>query len=70
MDSSPGGHAVAMTHPDDGDSGHLTDPDEDTRGGAGEAGALAAASGHDSAEGDPLGPLNRLTEDDGGDVPH
>jgi len=58
-----------MTHPDDADSGHLTDPDEDTGGGAGEAGALAAASGHDDAAGDPLGPLNRLTEDDGSDVP-
>ena len=58
-----------MTHPDDGDTGHLTDPDEDTRSGAGEAGALAAASSHDSAEGDPLGPLNRLTEDDS-DGPH
>ena len=69
MDRPSAGHAVAMTHPDDADSGHLTDPDEDTRGGAGEAGALAAASGHDDAAGDPLGPLNRLTED-GQDDPH
>ena len=63
------GHAVAMTHPDDADSGHLTDPDEDTRGGAADAGALAAASGHDDPQGDPLGPLTRVVEGDDGD-PH
>jgi hypothetical protein len=58
-----------MTHPDDADSGHLTEPDEDTRGGAGDAGALAAASEHDDPSGDPLGPLTRLTEGDSAD-PH
>jgi hypothetical protein len=31
---------------------------------AGDAGALAAASKNDDPEGDPLGPLNRITEDD------
>lgn len=31
---------------------------------AGETGALAAASQHDDEAGDPLAPLNALTEDD------
>ena len=56
-----------MTHPDD--AGQPTDPDEDTRGGAGEAGALAAASEHDDPSGDALSPLVRLTEGDDAD-PH
>jgi hypothetical protein len=47
-----------MTHPDE------TDTSDDTTQGAGEAGALAAASRDHEGTGDPLGPLNRVTEDD------
>jgi hypothetical protein len=46
-----------MTTPDD------DQPTEDTSQATGETGALAAAS-RDEDAGDPLGPLNRLTEDD------
>lgn len=40
----------------------MDDPD-----GAGETGALEAASERDPAAGDPLQPLNKLTEDDAED---
>lgn len=46
-----------MTGPDQ------TQPAEDIDQAAGEAGALAAAS-RDGEESDPLGPLDRITEDD------
>jgi hypothetical protein len=46
-----------MTTPHDDRS--PDDPD-----GAGETGALAAASRDEPEAGDPLGPLNRLTEDE------
>ncbi len=46
-----------MTTPDDG----RIDDDKDEA--AGETGALAAAS-QDGDDSDPLGPLNRVTEDD------
>ena len=52
------GRLRAMTHPDQDQSDDKTEA-------AGETGALAAASTHDDAAGDPLGPLNRITEDDG-----
>ena len=45
----------------------MTSPDQtqdDNTQAAGETGALAAASTHDNAAGDPLAPLNALTEDD------
>ena len=47
-----------MTAPDD--ARLEDDKDEAT----GETGALAAASQHDDEAGDPLAPLNALTEDD------
>lgn len=47
-----------MTTPDE------THGDEDTTDRVGVAGSLAAASEEDDAAGDPLGPLNRITEDD------
>ena len=53
------GNGGGMTHPDDAD---LSDDKTEA---AGETGALAAASTHDDEAGDPLGPLNRITEDDG-----
>ena len=46
-----------MTTPDDREQDDKTDA-------AGETGALAAASTHDDAAGDPLAPLNAVTEDD------
>ena len=46
-----------MTTPDDREQDEKTDA-------AGETGALAAASTHDDEAGDPLGPLNRVTEQD------
>lgn len=46
-----------MTTPDDR-------PTDDHTDAAGETGALAAASSEDDAAGDPLGPLNRVTEDE------
>ncbi|MCW2681211.1 MAG: hypothetical protein JWM62_2612 [Frankiales bacterium] len=46
-----------MTSPDDG----KIEDDKDEA--AGNAGALAAAS-QDGSDTDPLGPLNRVTEDD------
>lgn len=46
-----------MTTPDDG---HIDEEKDDA---AGNAGALAAAT-HDGDDSDPLGPLNRITEDD------
>jgi len=52
-----------MTHPDDARSDD--NRTEDSPGGAGETGALAAASQEGSGGTDPLGPLNRVTEDDG-----
>ena len=46
----------------------MTGPDEkqqpDETETAGNTGALAAASQEDDAAGDPLGPLNAVTEDD------
>ena len=47
----------------------MTAPDEDrpaddAPAGAGETGALAAASEPDNDAADPLGPLNAVTEDD------
>ena len=47
-----------MTHPDE-----KSTSDETTEG-AGEAGALAAASRDEEGTGDPLGPLNAVTEND------
>ena len=47
-----------MTAPDDKQQA------EEAPQGAGETGALAAASQEDDAAGDPLGPLNAVTEDD------
>ena len=47
-----------MTTPDD------THGDEDTTDRVGNPGSLAAASEEDPAAGDPLAPMNRVTEDD------
>lgn len=48
-----------MTFPDD-----QQPPDQDPTERTGEAGALAAASEEHPEGGDPLGPLNAVTEDD------
>ena len=55
------GNADGLTTPDDR-------PIDDDTEGSGEAGALAAASDEDTGASDPLGPLDRITEDDAG--PH
>jgi hypothetical protein len=47
-----------MTTPDE------TQDEDDTTGRAGNTGALAAASQEPEEAGDPLGPLNRVTEDE------
>lgn len=50
-----------MTTPDQ------THDEDDGTGRAGNTGALAAASQEPEEAGDPLGPLNRVTEDDAED---
>lgn len=50
-----------MTEPD------YTEPADETPEGAANTGALAAASTEDEDAGDPLGPLNAVTEDDARD---
>ena len=55
-----------------GNDGRMTAPDQDdapeqTPDGTGETGALAAASTDSEVGGDPLGPLNRITEDGSSD---
>lgn len=52
------GHARSMTTPDQ------NQPPDDSSDATGETGALAAASRDDGATRDPLGPLDRVTEDD------
>ena len=56
-----GGNASAMTGPD------YTKPADETPEGAAVTGSLAAASQEDENAGDPLGPLNAVTEDEGDD---
>ena len=58
MGAVPRGNGSGMTSPENDQR-----PD-DAPEGAAVTGALAAASEHDDAAGDPLGPLNRVTEDD------